>query len=345
MTSLDERLKEVIALQFDPDWGAPFWLERAGGMNFEPVRDINCVADLAQFGPTPVDDLATKPVEYFIPRKFHDSLHELITSETGGTTGPPKRTVYTDDEYHAGFVMPFVHAASHMNFPANLSWLFIGPSGPHIIGKGARDCSRALGSIDPFSIDFDPRWFRKLAPGSFAQSQYFEHVLAQATAILESQNIGVLFSTPPVLKALGERLPDTLRERITGIHLGGMVADETFWAKLTGEWFPNAVALSGYGNSLVGVCLQLGPLVENAPHYFAHGNRMVVDVIEEDGNPEGHVFFHRIDFTMFLPNVLERDVATRAVQPDGAPEGFHVQGLSNPHPPGNAGTARDAGIY
>ena len=41
---------------------------------------------------------------------------------------------------------PFVAAAARVHFPRELNWLFIGPSGPHIIGKAARACASAMGS-------------------------------------------------------------------------------------------------------------------------------------------------------------------------------------------------------
>ena len=56
--------------------------------------------------------------------------------------------------------------------------------------------------MDPFSVDFDPRWAKKLADGSLARRRYLDHVTAQALDVLEREEVGVLFTTPPALAAL-----------------------------------------------------------------------------------------------------------------------------------------------
>ena len=91
MNTLEQRLREVLALHFDPDFGAPYWLDRRGDFSFDPRADIRVIQDLAQFGPMPQDVLAQRPVEDFIPRSLRHRVPECVTSETGGTTGPPKR--------------------------------------------------------------------------------------------------------------------------------------------------------------------------------------------------------------------------------------------------------------
>lgn len=333
MTGLETRLAAVLNLHFDPRWGSPYWLERAAGLDFDPRRDIHSVSELRRFGPMPLEELSRRPVEDFIPRKFHGRLAEFITSETGGTTGRPKRTAYLPDEFAAGFVTPFVEAAKLVGFPRDVHWLYIGPSGPHIIGKAARACATTMGSIDPFMVDFDPRWALKLAPGSMARRRYLEHVVEQALAVLGTQRVGVLFATPPVVEALGARAPEALRRAITGIHLGGMAGGIAFWRSLRGAWFPNAVVLSGYGNSLAGMCPQVECAPDRAPAYFAHGTRLVVETEANRPNDRSPVVFHRLDESGFLPYVVERDVAALAPLPDQARHtDFHPVGLLDPTP-------------
>lgn len=345
MSDVDERLREVIEVHFDPSWGAPWWLERIPSLGFDPRREITRVVDLERLPAVPAADLARLPVEHFLPRRYLDRLAELVSSETGGTTGAPARTLFLPGEFEAAFVTPFLIAAERMAFPRDRHWLFIGPSGPHVIGKAARACARAMGSIDPFSVDFDPRWVQKLPLASLARRRYTEHVLAQATAILESQDVGVLFTTPPVLAALGERLDEKLRESITGIHLGGMAADGSFWRRLTGEWFPQAVALSGYGNSLAGVCPQLAPTGDDGPEYFPHGDRLLLDVVEPGDDGRGRVRFHRLDHSAFLPGMLERDEASATIPPPDAGEvGFLHPGLCDPRPPAES-SGVSGGLY
>ncbi|MBX3180878.1 MAG: hypothetical protein KF886_26315 [Candidatus Hydrogenedentes bacterium] len=344
---MNDRIQEIIALHFDPVWGSPYWLETGPHLPFEPTTDIRTRADLLRFPAFDLKELADRPVEHFIPRVFHDDLSRFVTAETGGATGVPKRTAYAFEDFQSAFVGPFVAAAGLMDFPRNRHWLFIGPSGPHIIGKAARECARALGSSDPFSVDFDPRWYRKLAPGSMGRARYLEHVLEQAERVLNTQDIGVLFSTPPVLEALGKRLPRELRERIAGIHLGGMAAPPEFWDRLTSYWFPHAVALSGYGNTLAGLCPQVAPCENGEPVYVPFGDRLIYELIAENGSTPGTVCFHRLDRSCFLPHVLEGDCAIRhdAIPAAAVALGFQPAGLRDPRPKVHQLEARAVGLY
>lgn len=344
MSGIDARLAEIVDEQFDPRWGAPWWLERARELDFDPRRELRRVEDLARLPAVPTQALASLPVETFVPRRLHTDRTAWILSETGGTTGPPARTVFLDDDFEAAFVTPFVTAARRMGFPTGRSWLYLGPSGPHVIGKAARACARALGALEPFTVDLDPRWVRKLPPDSLARHRYTEHVVAQALAILESQEIGVLFATPPLVATLGERLDARLRERVAGVHLGGMAADAGFWKRLAEDWFPKAVALAGYGNSLAGVCPQIAPTGPDGPEYFAHGERLVIDVVGANEQGRGRVRFHRFDRSALLPSVLERDEAAVATLGAADHDGFHATGLRDPRPPRDA-TALSEGLY
>lgn len=345
MTGIEARLEAVLSLHFDPRWGSPYWLERSATLDFDPRRDIHSVPDLRRFGPMPLEELSRRPVEYFLPRQFLGRLADFITSETGGTTGPPKRTAYLPEEFIAGFVTPFVEAAKLVGFPRNAHWLFVGPSGPHIIGKAARACAAAMGSMDPFMVDFDPRWALKLAPGSLARRRYLEHVLEQALAVLETQRVGVLFATPPVVEALGERAPEAARQAITGVHLGGMAGTAAFWKNLRDIWFPNAVVLSGYGNSLAGMCPQIEDVPGSVPAYFAHGNRLILETESNNPTDRSRVVLHRLDESVFLPYVVERDAAGIAFLPDLATNaGFHPMGLLDPSPHPDEPQAR-SGLY
>ena len=339
----DARLQEILEEHFDARWGAPYWLRTLPNLSFDPLTDIKRVADLNRFGPMPVDHLTALPIQDFIPRHYHSRLHDFILSETSGTTGPPKRTAYLKDEFRLAFVEPFLAAAASLNFPQNRNWLYIGPSGPHAIGKAARECAVAMGSIDPFTVDFDPRWAQKLSVGSMARNRYLDHVMRQAESVLQTQDISVIFATPPVLAELGERLARAQREAIAGIHLGGVAADQAFWKSLTTDWFPHAVAMAGYGNSLAGMCPQLFHEPGEPPSYFPHGNRLFLDIDSPDQNGRGRVVFHRLDHSCFLPNVYERDEAEATGR---APtSGFQWFGIRDPRPPISAETTVKELLY
>jgi len=352
---LEARLARVLDEHFDPRWGSPWWLECAAELGFDPRREIRGVADLARLPSVPRETLASLPVEHFVPRRHHEHRSDWIVSETGGTTGTPARTVFLSDEFHEAFVAPFVAAAARMGFPRGRSWLYLGPSGPHVIGKAARACARALGAMDPFAVDLDPRWVRRLPAGSLARRRYTAHVVEQAEAILASQDVGVLFATPPLVAALGERLPRALREAIAGLHLGGMAAESGFWAQVRDAWFPGAVVFSGYGNSLAGVCPQIEPTGPDGPEYFPHGDRLLLDVVDteaDDANSgdtgSGRVQFHRLDAGALLPNMRERDVAERAVCRTAGTDGFARDGVRDPRPASvsaAAPTHENEGLY
>ncbi len=338
------RLEHVLRIHFDANRGAPYWLEKQRELGIDAIEHIRTIEDLALLGPMDERALSERPIEDFIPRVFRENNDHLL-AETAGTLGRPKTAVHRADEFEAAFIVPFVKAAGRADFPEGGHWLFIGPTGPHIIGRAARRCARALGAADAFTVDFDPRWAKKLPAGSFAAKRYLAHIEEQALAVLEVQNIEVLFVTPAVLSSLTERISEAKRMAIRGIHLGGMAASAEFMQRTTGL-FPNAVILSGYGNTLFGMMPQLCYSHETGFDYFPHGDRLVVRLIPlcEDGDkPEtaahvdygrrGRVMVHRLDEMQFLPNLLERDTAVRIPpEPSAAADGFFQDGLRDPQP-------------
>jgi hypothetical protein len=356
--ALEERLRRVVALHFDPRDGSAYWLQRAVELKLDAVGALRTIDDLARLGPMDKSALQQRPVEDFVPRKFHALKREWIVGETGGTLGRSSFAVHREDEFHAAFVVPFVSACRRVGFPCGLNWLFIGPSGPHVIGKAARACARALESMDPFSVDFDPRWARKLPPGSVARERYLAHIEAQALDVLRTQDVGVLFATPPVLESLAEKIEPARRAEIRGIHFGGMAVQTALREKLR-DLFPNAVQISGYGNTLFGVAPELNFSAATGIDYFAHGTRLVYRVVDTgikdecerissrvDYDRRGQVLVHRLDETQFVPNMLERDSAVRvAPPPDAAADGFALDGLRDPQPIVDAGVKPALGLY
>jgi len=338
------RLEHVLRIHFDANRGTPYWLEKQHELGIDAVNQIQMIEDLAVLRPMDERALSERPIEDFIPRVFREDSDYLL-AETAGTLGRPKTAVHRADEFEAAFIVPFVKSAGRADFPEGGHWLFIGPTGPHIIGRAARRCAKALGAADAFTVDFDPRWAKKLPAGSFAAKRYLAHVEEQALAVLKVQNIDVLFVTPAVLGSLTERISESKRMAIRGIHLGGMAASAEFMRRTAGQ-FPNAVILSGYGNTLFGMMPQLYYSHETGFDYFPHGDRLVVRLIPlcEDGDEpdiagrvdygrRGRVMVHRLDEMQFLPNLLERDTAVRVPPESGAAtDGFLQDGLRDPQP-------------
>lgn len=340
---IETRLSDVLATHFDPKHGAPYWLDRANALEFDPRTEIKRIGDLARFATMDPKDIATRRLEDFLPRPLLDRKNELVVAQTGGTLGQPVWTAYLEDEFREAFVDPFVTAARHVEFPTGGTWLYVGPCGPHIIGRAANAIARATGSMAPFSVDFDPRWARKLAAGGFASQRYLQHIVDQALAILESQLITVLFSTPVVIRALANAMRLEQRERIRGVHYGGMAIEPTELKALQTESLPGAVHLSGYGNTLFGCCLELNVAAGRELAYYPHGVRVHVGVLRGEGSEadrpcydqpgvEGRLVFSRLDQTMLLINVLERDWAKLIEPPANAPATFQLMGVKSPAP-------------
>jgi hypothetical protein len=357
----DDRLRDVLALHFHPEHGSPYWLRRQQRLGWE-VRDrVRALADLWLLGPTPLDDLRRFPLLDFIPQQFYRELHRFVTGETAGTSGEPRATAYRDDEFQAAFVTPFLRVARATGFPYGEPWLWVGPSGPHIIGKVVRELARQTGSMDPFSVDFDPRWAKSLAEGGLARQRYLEHVTVQALDVLQREDVGVLFITPPALAALARRMTDRQREAVRGIHYGGL----SLTAEALNEFrtaFPGAVHLAGYGNTLFGVVMEVADGPRQALDYFPLGDRVCFHVVaagepeggaapawpppeQERGRP-GRVLFHRLDWSCLLVGVVERDEAER-VAPSAAALalGGTADGLRNPRPPAALGGRLRLGLY
>jgi hypothetical protein len=350
----DERLRGLLDLHLHPDQGSVYWLRRQEELGW-PVRDrVRTRDDLWLLGPTPLDDLRRFPLREFIPRALHGQWPRFIVGETAGTSGEPRLTAYRDDEFQAAFITPFLRVAKATGFPRGEPWLWVGPSGPHIIGKVVRELARQTGSLDPFSVDFDPRWAKRLADGSLARRRYLEHVTDQALDILAREEIGVLFITPPALAALGARLRDRQREAIHGIHYGGM----SLTPEAVNEFraaFPNAVHLAGYGNTLFGVVMEVTDGPRRALDYFPLDDRVQFQIIEDSpewpprgcGRHEpGRVLFHRLDESCLLVGVCERDEA-EAIAPTAAARalGAEADGLRNPRPLSQLAGHLQLGLY
>lgn len=356
---LTARLREVIDLHFDPVGGAPYWLERQERLRLDARREIRTLSDLAVLGPMDAGELARRPIEDFLPRAMLDRRAELILAETGGTLGPPKFAVHLADEFESAFVDPFLAAARRAGFPTGENWLYVGPTGPHIIGKAARRCAQATGSADGFCVDFDPRWVRKMPADAFSRQRYLRHIEDQTLHVLRTQHIGVLFSTPPVLESLCRRIDPDVRTGIRGVHFGGMAVSAELRARLA-ELLPRAVMLAGYGNTLFGMMPELAYNVETGIDYYPLGVRHVVEVVQPEGPTQtdrlrcvvpvgrrGQIVVHRLDRAQFIPNMLERDTAVRiAPLADAASDGFVLDGIRDPQPFAESSAAPAAvGLY
>jgi thienamycin biosynthesis protein ThnN len=347
MKHADARLARALASHLDPEQGSAFWIERERELGIDLRAEITSVEELPRLGAFDVAALRERPLLDFVPRRMHGLLPELILAETGGTTGPPLRCVFTREEFDEGFGAPFAAVSEARGFPRGGHWLFVGPSGPHVIGQAARLLARRHGALEPFAIDLDPRWARAQAPGSLGERLYREHLLDQALDIFHREPIEVLFTTPPLARALAEELAAEARERVRGIHLGGLPLSVAEYCALE-EVFPRAVILPGYGNSLFGILVE-----PRAPRrgseerhldYFPLPGRLHLSIVEAEGESvelgrpvapgeRGRVVLSRLDESFLILNLVERDRATRIEGDEETTElGLAPRGLRDPHP-------------
>ena len=350
-------VRRIVELHFDPRRGSPYWLERERELGIRALEEVHTAQDLDRFGLMNPAALRERSVWDFVPRGLLVHRERFVVADTAGTVGVPHRSLFRDDEFHAAFVAPIVAALEGREpFRSGALWAYVGPSGPHVIGKAVREVCRALGSPDPFSVDFDPRWFKAQRPGSLGRERYLAHVVEQALDIFRREPIEVLFTTTPVALALGSSLEAPARERIRFLHSGGLPVERSAEEALR-TLFPNARCLSGYGNSLVGVAPQLEFDERTGPSYYPHGTRLRLRVVRDRAQgpvwpPEGvaygergRVLVTRLDPSFLILNLPERDLATRLPpHSDGAARGFIQDGLGDPQPANDVPTAR-IGLY
>jgi len=353
-TRVTARLRATLAAHFDPLDGSPYWLARERALGLDVRSRVHTIDDLALFGVFDPAVLSRHPIDAFLPRATRES-RGLVFAETGGTSGEPRPIAYARADFDAAFVMPFLQRCAGHDFSAG-RWLWLGPGGPHVIGRAAQRIAELTTGADAFSVDFDPRWYRRLAPGSLARSRYLEHVLEQAQRVLKTQRIAHLFTTPVVLAALAPRLDDAVRERIGFLYFGGMPLVPATMRTLAAA-FPQAHGIAGYGNTLFGVSHEAapGPLRDTPPVYVPDDARLIVRVVpagiagaaHDSGRltrrvapgERGQILMHRLDTSGFLPNVLERDSAIRVDL------GAAQDGLADPQPLTTTGLHIDNGIY
>ncbi len=322
---IDPQLIQIIlSIHFDPDSGTPYWLEQEKKAGIDVRRDIKTSADFHRLGAMDIYQLRTRPIHDFIPKSRLHRLPEMILSETGGTTGLPCRRVFAPEEFHNAFVRPWMNAVAMRDFPLRGRWLFVGPSGPHVIARAARKMVRATGSLEPFSVDCDVRWFRRQGRQSLGFTLYLDHVLSQAANIIATQEIDVLFTTPILLEKLAEQMSDHRREQIRGIHTGGM-AQTSEQTVLLHDAFPGAVILPGYGNSLFGVTFEQNqPLAGGESVFTMDDPALWLQLVPlhpdtptdlkavQPAEITGRVILHRLDPSFLLVNLVERDCGSYA---------------------------------
>jgi hypothetical protein len=212
-----------------------------------------------------------------------------------------------------------------LGVPATGNWLVLAPTGPHMVGELVRRQAAARGGIC-FTIDLDPRWVKKLiAAGRTEEADaYAEHLIDQAAPVLESQDVGVLMSTPPLLERLARRdhLVELVRSKAELIVWGGAHMDADSRHLYRTEVFPGLTLAGNYGSTMVlGGAAERPGLTDDDPCIFDPFSPYITfSVVDPDTRQpvaygeRGQVVMNHVSKSFLLPNNLERDTATR-IQP------------------------------
>ena len=204
-------------------------------------------------------------------------------------------------------------------FPRGGNWLFIGPTGPHGVADSTRQIAQLSGGMCHF-IDLDPRFIKLLYQQQDMRTValYMKHIRQQAYAILDTQEIDVLASTPVLMQALAPELKER-GYRFSGLMYGGTQLSPDLYHLLRTEFFPNAVHTAVYGNTLMGGAV-LGPPQpdQTAIVYYPIEPLVKIDIVDPE-QPErrvgmgetGQVCITVLSEERFLPRLLERDQAER----------------------------------
>lgn len=316
----DEFIRAAMAWHFSPSTGSPFWLERAGSLEFDPRADVRSFDDLRLF-PNVTNELRDVRARDLIPRGYGPNPDVVGVFESGGTTGAPKRIVVLREWWDRMLAWNVAHLDAR-GVPRNRDWLIMAPSGPHLVGEMMRRQAAALGGLW-FTIDFDPRWVKSLIAAGKADEAdaYAEHLIDQAAFVLRSQDIGVLMCTPPLLERLARRdeLVEVVREKVQMIQWGGAHMDADTRHLYRTEVFPGLTLDGGYGSTMVlGGAVERLDLADEDPCIFdpcsPYITFSVVDPETEhrvDYGRRGQVVMNHVSRSFLLPNNLERDMATR----------------------------------
>src|SRR5450631_996119 len=253
---LDQWVQDIVRWHFDANTGSPYWLRRREGLGFDPIAEIKAFADLQKFGLFDDNDLKSVPAQDFIPQAHRrdGGPFGVRVYETGGTLGTPKRVI--DHSYREVLASWFSYSLDQCGFPQGGNWLHCAPAGPHAVGYTTQRIAHRRGGL-AYYVDLDPRWIKRCILGgqSSVVEQYIEHVLEQTFDVMKSQKVSFLFTTPPLLQRMCERVK--LDEMgIRGIVCGGTHVTPDMHMLIRQEMAPGIPLCIVYGNTIMGVAPQ-----------------------------------------------------------------------------------------
>jgi phenylacetate-coenzyme A ligase PaaK-like adenylate-forming protein len=350
--TLDQHAYETVQWHFHPSTGCPFWLERAGQLKFDPLKEVKGFADLAKFGLFEDEWLRGGPVRRWVPKGLADK--PVYVFETGGTTGIPKSRVAIDD-FRTDYEL-FSHTLPEEYFPKGANWLMLGPSGPRRLRLAVEHLCQYRGGIC-FCVDLDPRWVIKLIKKGWMEhlEAYKQHCIDQALTILSAgHDIKCMFTTPKLLESLAlalEKKGSSIKEAgITGIFSGGTEFTPQ-WTRFAMEEFLDGVYMTPtYGNTLMGLACSkpVTPQEGYKISYYAPQPRAAIEVVSFDDAHQvvgygetGRVKLTTLTKEFFVPCFLERDEGER----ESPFEKYPWDGVSGVRPFRELAEATTVGVY
>ncbi len=315
---LDAHVRDIVQWHFSPETGCPFWLEFAGGLDFDPCKEIGGYGDLKALGHFQDEWLRGGPVRRWVPGALADK--PVYVFETGGSTGVPKYRINIHD-FQTDYEM-FSKHLSEEGFPRGSDWLMLGPTGPRRLRLAIEYLAQIRGGMC-FLVDLDPRWVNKLIGHGKLQEMdtYRAHVIDQALTILRANNsIRCIFTTPRLLEALCEKI-SLEKVGIAGIFCGGTEMNAQFHRFAREELAPGVDFVPTYGNTLMGLAYSkpFDPADHYAIVYYPPCPRAVIELVHPadpdkpvDYSETGRVMLTTLTKEFFMPRFLERDEAERA---------------------------------
>lgn len=362
-------IEQTVNIAIDEELGSPMMIKLAKEKNIQK-GDVSTWEDLAEhFGAVNPQDFR-KSVTYTTTKwAFREAQKPnigLSLAETGGTTGPPKKTVYLFDalyepnqeidpyDIHTPFYNLLIREVHELmeefNVPRGMNWLAIVPTGPHAIGKWAqlrweRDFVNMM-----FMIDLDPRFVKKaMMKDPKIGGMYVQHLRDQVENIVKQEFplINGIFTTGVLIEQmypLVEQLA-TKGNLKAILHGGTPMPEETF--KILTEDLKLPV-VGFYGQSLFGTLFQSPELDGYNIDYYPH-RRMNTFIVSDpsdistrvDYGEIGTVVAQRVSPECVIPALVQDgDLGTR-IKPRGRHN--YADGVRNPHRDLRAG--QQMGVY
>jgi thienamycin biosynthesis protein ThnN len=356
----DEYLQSIIRVHFNRESGAAYWLRKEKSLGIDTIRQIRSLDDLKRAYAFPnrgaldqyEHDLRTLPVSEFVPVSTQQNSSWIWASETGGTTGIPKRGTWGSAYWKDILTFSDEFLDLH-GVPRNENWLFVGPTGPHTTGRlMVSIAENRKGMI--FCIDMDPRIVRLyLAEGNDrGVARYVAHIWEQVEPIIRYQNVGVMFCTASLLELLPQHLDVGLFSKLKAVVHAGLAMSRDTHRHLRQEIFPNKPLVGIYGTSVSGISFQK-PFEREDDYrviYIPSQPHIVLEVIDDNGNPvdygaEGDVRCFRFTADQVIPGFVERDRAVRVKPFGSAAQRYDWDWVGDPHSPANLSGQRMEGVY